>query len=90
MTKQNWNWDERDHNQPIEYDGQTEEICQGCTVELEQQGVRVAATVDNGKGNTWTGKITGFPTNQDETNIGELKVGKTIQFEQQHIFRCAA
>ncbi len=87
---QNWSWDEREDEQPIEFDGDAEEICRGCTVELEYDGTRVAVEVQNNKGNTWTGRITGFPTNEDETNIGNLKVGNTITFEERHIFRCAA
>ncbi len=88
--QQNWTWDEREDEQPIEFDGDTDEISRGCTVELEHDGVRVAVEVQNNKGNTWTGKITGFPTNEDETHIGNLKVGTTITFEERHIFRCAA
>ena len=90
MTTQNWNFDERNQDQSIEYAGSAKAICQGCKVDLEQDGVRITVQVENNEGSAWTGQITAFPNNTDDTEIGELKIGNTINFEERHIFRCAA
>ena len=81
--------DERNHDNPIEYDGGKNEVSAGCVVDLEHNGVRITARVTKADGQTWTGEVTGFP-NEDAEEHGNLKVGATIEFEDRHVFRCAA
>ena len=37
------NWDERNQDQPIEFEGGNE-VCEGCLIDLEQNGVRITAS----------------------------------------------
>ena len=90
MSNQTIKFDERKQNQPIKFDGGTNEVCEGCTVNLEHNGVTIAVRLDTCQGNVWTGEITEFPNNDGETTVGKLKIGTTIKFEEKHIFRCAA
>ena len=89
MTTQNWNFEQRDNKTPIEYEGGANKICEGCIVDLTHDGTVVTVQVNGNEGNGWTGAVTAFP-NSTETTFGDLKIGTTIQFEETHIFRCAA
>ncbi len=82
MTTPNFN--ERDNNTAIEYDGDTNEICEGCSVNLEHDGTMITVrVVECTNGQPWVGEIT-------DSQIENLKIGTTIQFEDCHVFRCAA
>ncbi len=82
------NWDERNQDQPIEFAGGNE-VCEGCLVDLEQNGTRITALVKANAGDNWTAEVTAFPGTDADT-IGDIKVGATIEFEDRHVFRCAA
>ena len=82
MTTPNFN--ERDNNTAIEYDGETNEVCEGCSVNLDHDGTMITARVTEcSDGQPWAGEIT-------DSTIESLKVGTTIQFEDCHVIRCAA
>ena len=82
MTTPNFN--ERDNNIAIEYDGDTDMISEGCLVNLDHEGTTIIARViECNEGETWTGEIT-------ESKIESLQIGATIEFEDCHVFRCAA
>ncbi len=82
------NWNERTEDQPIVFDS-VNEVAEGCIVDLDYEGVTISAKVTNCNENPWTGEITSFP-DSNTTEHGKLKVGSTIQFEDRHVFRCAA
>ncbi len=74
----------RDDNTAIEYDGDANEVCEGCSVNLEHEGTTITARViECNDGQPWVGEIT-------DSTIENLKVGTTIHFEDCHVFRCAA
>ena len=80
----NPNFSERDNKTAIEYDGNANEVCEGCIVNLEHEGTMITARViECNDGQPWVGEIT-------DSQIKSLKVGATIQFEDCHVFRCAA
>ncbi len=82
MTTPNFN--ERDNKTAIEYDGDTNEISTGCLVNLDHDGTTIIARViECTEGQTWTAEIT-------ESKIDSLQIGSMIQFEDCHVFRCAA
>ncbi len=82
MTTPNFN--ERDNDTAIEFDGNTIKIIEGCLVNLDHEGTTIVARViECSEGETWTGEIT-------ESKIESLQIGSTIQFEDCHVFRCAA
>ncbi len=75
---------ERDNNTAIEYDGDANEICEGCSINLEHEGTTITARViECTDGEPWTAEIT-------DSKVKKLQVGSTIQFEDCHVFRCAA
>ena len=80
------NWKERTDDE-IVYDN-TNELGKGCNVDLNWDGVTVTAKVIGNEGTNWTGEITNI--NNDENEHGDLKIGSQIQFEDRHVFRCAA
>jgi len=80
----NINFSDRSNDQTIEFDGEANEVSQGCLVNLEHEGTVITAKViDCTDGHTWVGEVT---DSQDET----LQVGSTVEFEEVNIFRCAA
>ncbi len=82
MTTPNFN--ERDNDTAIEYDGDTKQIAEGCTVNLDHEGTTITARViDCTDGQPWVAKIT-------ESQIESLQIGSTVQFEDCHVIRCAA
>jgi len=82
MTTPNFN--ERDNSTAIEYDGDANEICEGCLVNLEHEGTTITARViECNDGQPWVGEIT-------DSTIESLKIGTTIKFEDCNVFRCAA
>ena len=84
------NFSERNLDQPIVFDGSINEIAEGCSIELESDGVTLTAKVIAcNAGQAWTAEITGF-LNFDNNEHGNLKVGSTIEFEDRNVLRCAA
>ncbi len=83
------NWGLRSQDAPIAFAG-AEQLCEGCIVDLEHEGTRVSVRVQSHEGQAWTGEITGFPQCADTCEIGDLKVGTTVQFEDNQVLRCAA
>lgn len=83
------NWDQRSEDATIVFAG-AEQVCEGCIVDLEHEGTRVSVRVQGQEGQAWTGEITGFPQHSDTSAIGELKIGSTVQFEDNQVLRCAA
>ncbi len=82
MTTPNFN--ERDDNTAIEYDGDTNEVCEGCSVNLDHEGTIITARViECTDGQPWVGEIT-------DSTIENLQIGSTIKFENCHVIRCAA
>ena len=80
----NINFSDRSNDQTIEFDGEANEVSQGCLVNLEHEGAVITAKViECTDGHTWVGEIT---DSRDET----LQVGSTVEFEEVNIFRCAA
>ena len=78
------NFDERDNGQSIQFDGNTTEVCEGCTVDLNHSGEMITVKViECTENQPWSGKIT-------DSSINTLKVGTTVEFEDRHIIRCAA
>ncbi len=78
------NFNERDNGESIEFDGNANEVCEGCLVDLNHAGetitVKVLQCTEN---QPWSGEITDSPS-------AALTVGSTVNFEDRHIIRCAA
>ncbi len=89
MSTQEITFDVRNEQQPIDFDGSADEVCEGCLVDLEHQGATITAKVLEGAAPNWMGEVTEFPAG-DQKKLGNLKVGAKIKFEDRHIFRCAA
>ena len=82
MTTPNWN--ERDNDTAIEYDGEANEVSEGCLVNLDHEGTTITARVTEcNDGQPWVAEIT-------DSKVESLQIGSTIQFEDRHVFRCAA
>jgi transcription elongation GreA/GreB family factor len=80
----NIKFSERGNDQTIEFDGTASEVCQGCLVNLEHEGTTITAKViECTDGQDWIGEIT---DSQDDA----VKIGSTVEFEEDNIFRCAA
>ncbi len=78
------NFNERDNGESIEFDGNANEVCEGCLVDLNHDGETITVKViECTENQPWSGEIT---VSQSNT----LKVGSTVQFEDRHIIRCAA
>ena len=77
------NFNERDNNQAIQYDGDANEVCEGCMVDLNHAGETVTCKVTECTDNLWCGEIT-------NSTSDTLTVGTTIKFEDRHVIRCAA
>ena len=90
METQEINFDVRQQGQPIEFAGSTSDVSEGCEVQLEADGVQICAkVVKTNADQTFEGKVTSFPDNNlDE--LGDLRIGSPIRFQDRHIFRCAA
>ncbi len=90
METQEINFDVRQQGQPIEFAGSTSDVSKGCEVQLETDGVQICAkVVKTNADQTFKGEVTGFPgSNLDE--LGDLRIGSPIRFQDRHIFRCAA
>ncbi len=83
------NWHQRSEDEAIAFDG-AEQVCEGCVVDLRHEGTQVSVRVQGQDGQAWTGEITGFPQHAETNEIGTLKVGSTVQFEDNQVLRCAA
>ncbi len=78
------NFNERDNDQAIQFDGNANEVCEGCLVDLNHAGETITVKVTECTENQgWSGEIT-------DSAIDALTVGTTIQFEDRHVIRCAA
>ena len=78
------NFHERDNDQAIQFDGDANEVCEGCSVDLNHAGETITAKVTEcAENNVWCGEIT-------NSTCDTLTVGTTIQFEDRHVIRCAA
>jgi hypothetical protein len=84
------NWGQRSQDEPITFDGDAQAVCEGCIVDLEHEGTRVTVRVQGQQDEAWTGEITGFPGQAEAVEVGQLKVGSTIQFQDDNVLRCAA
>ncbi len=90
MGTQKLNFDVRQQGQPIEFAGSTSAVSEGCEIQLEADGVQVGAkVVKTNADQAFEGKVTGFP-GSDLSELGNLKIGSPIRFQDHHIFRCAA
>jgi len=78
------NFNERDNDQSIMFDGTASEVSEGCMVDLNHDGetitVKVVQCTEN---QPWSGEIT-------DCSSSTLTLGTTVQFEDRHIIRCAA
>jgi hypothetical protein len=84
------NWDERPESQPIEYEGETCEVCEGCEVVLQRGGIDIMAKVVKCRvGEPNIAEVTRLMGSGIE-GLGELKVGATVYFWDRHVFSCAA
>ncbi len=90
METQNINFDVRQQGEPIEFAGSTSDVSEGCEVQLEADGVQICAKiVKTITDQTFEGEVTGFP-GIDLDELGDLRIGSPIRFQDSHIFRCAA
>ena len=90
MGTQGFNFDTRTQGQPIEFAGSTSAVSEGCEIQLEANGVQVGAkVVKTNADQAFEGKVTGFP-GSNINELGDLKIGSPIRFQDNHIFRCAA
>ncbi len=90
MGTQGFNFDTRKQGQPIEFAGSTSNVSEGCEVQLETDGVQICAKVlKTNADQAFDGEVTGFP-GSDLNELGSLKIGSPIRFQDHHIFRCAA
>jgi hypothetical protein len=84
------NWDERPEYEPIEYEGDTCEVCEGCEVSLWHEGEEITARVlQCAPGEPCVGEVIDFPGNEAD-QVGELTLGCTVHFWDRHVFACAA
>ena len=89
MKTQEISFDLRQQGQPIEYAGSTRNVSDGCEVQLEADGVQIyAKVVKTNADQTFEGEVTDFP-GSDLDELGDLKIGSPIRFEDRHIFRSA-
>ncbi len=90
MKTQETSFDVRQQDQPIEFAGSNNNVSEGCEVQLEANGVQICAkVVKTNADQTFKGEVTGFP-GSDLDEVGDLKIGSPIRFQDRHIFRCAA
>ena len=90
METQEFNFDERQQGQPIEFAGSTSDVTEGCEIQLEVNGVQICAkVVASNAGQTFKGEVTGFP-DSDLNELGDLRIGSPIRFQDNNVFRCAA
>ena len=90
MNTHEISFDERSESQPIAYCDGVDSVSAGCEVDLEHDGVIISAKVKNdGLEGDWLGEVTDIPTG-DAKNVGSLKIGSVIHFQDRNIFRCAA
>ena len=90
METQAINFDVRQQGQPIEFAGSICDVAEGCEVQLEADGVQICAKVVNtNPDQTFNGEVTSFP-GSDVDEIGDLRIGSPIRFQDRHILRCAA
>ena len=82
--------DERPESQPIEYEGETCEVCPGCEVVLQRAGIDIMARVIECRlREPNVGEVTRILGNGQD-RLGEIAVGSTIYFWDRHVFSCAA
>lgn len=90
MKTQEINFDVRQQGQPIEFAGSTSDVSEGCEVQLETDGVQICAkVVKTNPDQTFSGEVTSFP-GSDLDEVGDLRIGSPIRFQDRHILRCAA
>ncbi len=90
METQEIKFDVRQQGQPIEFSGSTSDVSEGCEVQLETDGLQICAkVVKTNADQTFEGKVTGF-AGSDLNELGDLRIGSPIRFQDRHIFRCAA
>ncbi len=90
METQENKFDVRQQGQPIRFAGSTSDVSEGCEVQLEADGVQICAkVVKTNADQTFEGKVTGF-AGSDLDELGNLRIGSPIRFQDRHIFRCAA
>ena len=90
MKTQEINFDVRPQGQPIEFAGSTSDVSEGCEVQLEADGVQICAkVVKTNTDQTFKGQVIDFP-GSDIDEVGDLRIGSPIHFQDRHIFRCAA
>ena len=90
METQEFSFDVRQQGQPIEYSGSTSYVSEGCKVQLEADGVQIyAKVVKTNAGQTFEGEVIGFP-GSDLDELGDLRIGSLIRFQERHVFQCAA
>ena len=90
METQEIKFDVRQQGQPIEFTGSTGDVSEGCEVQLETDGLQICAkVVKTNADQTFKGEVTGFP-GSDLDEVGDLRIGSPIRFQDRHIFRCAA
>ena len=90
MKTQETSFDVRQQGQPIEFAGSTNDVSEGCEVQLEADGVQICAkVVKTNADQTFGGEVTSFPSS-DLEELGDLRIGSPIRFQDRHIFRCAA
>ncbi|MHC4128959.1 MAG: hypothetical protein ACYSWT_12325 [Planctomycetota bacterium] len=84
------NWDVRPEYEPIEYEGNTCEVCVGCEVSLWHHGEEIIVrVVQCTPGQPTVGEVIDFPAH-DVDHVGELTIGSTVSFWDRHVFACAA
>ncbi len=90
METQEINFDVRQQGQPIEFAGSTSDVSEGCEVQLEADGAKICAkVVKTNADQAFEGEVTGFQ-GSDLDELGDLRIGSAIRFQDRHIFRCAA
>lgn len=90
METQEMNFDERQQGQSIGFAGSTSDVSEGCEVQLEADGAQICAKiVKTNADQTFEGEVTGFP-GSDLDELGDLRIGSSICFQDRNIFRCAA
>ena len=90
METQEINFDVRQQGQHIEFAGSTSDVSEGCKVQLEADGVQIwAKVVKTNADDTFNGEVTSFP-GSNLVEVGDLRIGSPIRFQDRHILRCAA
>ncbi len=90
MNTQEISFEQREEGQPIVFTDGADTVSEGCEVQLEADGVQICAkVVKTIADQTFEGQVTGFP-GSDLDELGDLRIGSAIRFQDRHILRCAA